>query len=114
MKGEVDKVVDVDKLGAQAQEKFKELGEKAKDLDIDKLGAQAQGKLKELTDKAKEFDVKKLGAQVQEKLKGRGSTSSGGSAKEGADGRARAGGEAVGKRTKAESSAARDEPRRQP
>ena len=48
MKGEVDQVVDVDKLGAQAQEKLKELGDKAKDFDVEKLGAQAQEKLKEL------------------------------------------------------------------
>ena len=39
MKGEVDKVVDVEKLGAQAQEKLKELGDKAKEFDINKLGA---------------------------------------------------------------------------
>jgi hypothetical protein len=44
MKGEVDRYADVEKLGAQAQEKFKELGDKAKDFDINKLGAQAQEK----------------------------------------------------------------------
>ncbi len=44
MKGEVDRVVDVEKLGAQAQEKIKELGDKAKEFDINKLGAQAQEK----------------------------------------------------------------------
>ena len=46
MKGEVDKVVDVEKLGAQAQEKLKELGDKAKEFDVEKLGAgpgEAQG-----------------------------------------------------------------------
>jgi hypothetical protein len=48
MKGEVDKVVDVDKLGTQAQQKLKELGDQAKDFDIKKLGAQAQDKLKQL------------------------------------------------------------------
>ena len=48
MKGEVNKVVDVDKLGAQAHEKLKELGDKAKELDVKKLGAQAQDKIKEL------------------------------------------------------------------
>ena len=53
MKGQVGQVVDVDKLGAQAQTKLKELGDKAKDFDIQKLGAQAQEKLKELGDKAK-------------------------------------------------------------
>jgi hypothetical protein len=44
MKGEVDRVVDVEKFGAQAQEKLKELGDKAKEFDINKLGAQAQEK----------------------------------------------------------------------
>jgi hypothetical protein len=79
MKGEVDKVVDVDKLGAQAQEKLKELG-----------------------DKAKEIDLNKLGAQAQEKLKGLGSSSSGGPAKEGPIGRIRKGMEALEKRTQEE------------
>jgi hypothetical protein len=69
IKGEVDKVVDVDKLGAQAQQHFDELREKAKDIDVSKLGAQAQEKLGELRDKAKDIDVSKLGAQAQEKLK---------------------------------------------
>jgi hypothetical protein len=54
MKGEVDKYVDVDKLGVQAQEKLKELGDKAQEFDVDKFGAQAQEKLKELGDKAQE------------------------------------------------------------
>ena len=81
MKDEVDKVVDVDKLGAQAQEKLKELGDKAKDLDINKLGTQAQEKLKELGDKAKDLDINKLGTQAEEKLKGLGSSSGSGSAK---------------------------------
>jgi hypothetical protein len=58
MKGEVDRYVDVDKLGAQAQEKLKELGDKAKELDVNKLGAQAQEKLKELGDKAKSEPAK--------------------------------------------------------
>ena len=62
MKGQVDQVVDVDKLGA-GQGKLKELGDKAKDLDIEKLVVQAQQKLKELGDKAKDLDVKQLGAQ---------------------------------------------------
>ena len=48
MKGEVDRVVDVEKLGAQAQEKLKQLGDKAKEFDVEKLGAQAQEKLKQL------------------------------------------------------------------
>ncbi len=48
MKGQVDQVVDVDKLGAQAQGTLKELGDKTKDFDIEKLGAQAQQKLNEL------------------------------------------------------------------
>ncbi len=73
MKGEVDRYVDFDKLGAQAQDKLKELGDKAKEFDVNKLGAQAQDKLKELGDKAKEFDVNKLGAQAQDKLGGSGS-----------------------------------------
>ena len=81
MKDEVDKVVDVDKLGSAAQVKLKELGDKAKDLDINKLGAQAQEKLKELGDKAKDLDINKLGAQAQEKLKGLGSSSGSDSAK---------------------------------
>jgi hypothetical protein len=66
---------EVDKLGAQAQEKLKELGDKAKEIDVNKLGAQAQEKLKELGDKAKDIDVNKLGAQAHEKLKGLGSSS---------------------------------------
>jgi hypothetical protein len=41
MKGEVNKVVDVDKLSDKAQETLKELGEKAKALDLEKLGTQA-------------------------------------------------------------------------
>lgn len=45
MKGEVDRAVDVDRLGARAQETLKELGDKAKGLDIDRLGAQVQEKL---------------------------------------------------------------------
>ncbi len=48
MRGEVDRVVDVEKLGAQAQEKLKQLGDKAKEFDLEKLGAQAQEKLKQL------------------------------------------------------------------
>jgi hypothetical protein len=54
MKGEVGKYVDVDKLGAQAQDKLKELGDKAKEFDVEKFGAQAQDKFKELGDKAQE------------------------------------------------------------
>ena len=42
MKGEVGRVVDVEQLGAQAQQKLKELGDKAKEFDVEKLGAQAQ------------------------------------------------------------------------
>jgi hypothetical protein len=45
MKGEVNKVVDVDKISDIAQEKLKVLQDKAKDLDLNKLGAQAQEKL---------------------------------------------------------------------
>ena len=48
MKGEVERVVDVDQLGAQAEQKLKELGDKAREVDVSKLGAQAQEKLKEL------------------------------------------------------------------
>ena len=65
----------------RAQEKLKELGDKAKDLDINKLGTQAQEKLKELGDKAKDLDINKLGTQAEEKLKGLGSSSGSGSAK---------------------------------
>jgi len=102
MKGQVDQVVDVDKLGAQAQEKLKELGDKAKDFDIQKFGAQAQDKLRELGDKAKELDVKKLGAQAQEKLKELGSRSSSEPVREGSTGRIRSGVKALEKRTREE------------
>jgi hypothetical protein len=54
MKGEVDRYVDVEKLGAQAQENLKALGDKARGIDVSKLGAQAQDKLKQLGDKAQE------------------------------------------------------------
>jgi hypothetical protein len=101
MKGEVGKVVDVDKLGAQAQEKLKELGDKAKDFDMTKFGAQAQEKLKELSDKAKEIDVSKLGAQARERIEALGSPSSG-TAKKGVAGASRSGGEARAKRTQGE------------
>jgi hypothetical protein len=79
IKGEVDRVVDVEKLGAQAQEKLKELG-----------------------DKVQEVDVKKLGAQAREKLEGLGSSFSGGPAGERGGGRIRAGVEALEKRTQEE------------
>jgi hypothetical protein len=69
VKGELNRVVDADKLEAQAQEKFRQLQDQAKQIDVSKLGAQAQEKLGELRDKAKEIDVSKLGAQAQEKLK---------------------------------------------
>jgi hypothetical protein len=49
VKGEVNRVVDVDMLGDIAQEKLKELKDKAKDFDVNKLGAQAQEKLHELS-----------------------------------------------------------------
>jgi len=100
MKGQIDQVVDVDKLGAQAQGKLKELGDKAKDFDMKKFGAQAQEKLKELGDKAKDFDVKKLGVHAQEKLKELGSSSSGGPVKTDSTGRVRATVEALEKRTR--------------
>jgi hypothetical protein len=102
MKSEVDKVVDVEKLGAQAQEKLKELGDKAKNLDIEKLGAQAQEKLKELGDKAKDFDVNKPGAQEPKKLKGPGSSSSGVPANKGMTGRISSGVRALEKGTQEE------------
>ena len=116
MKGQVDQVVDVDNLGTQAQEKLKELGDRAKDLDIQKLGAQAQQKLKELGDKAKDVDVKKLGAQAQEKLKELGSSSKGGTAKADDTGRIRPTVEALEKRTREALDAAKalDELRQQP
>ena len=100
MKGQVDQVVDVDKIGAQAQEKLKELGDKAKDLDIEKLGTQAQQKLKELGDKAKNVDVTKLGAQAQEKLKELGSSPKGGTAKSDTIDRIRPTVDALEKRTR--------------
>jgi hypothetical protein len=49
MKGEVNRVVDVDKLGDIAHEKFRELKDKAKDFDVNKFGEQAQEKLHELS-----------------------------------------------------------------
>jgi hypothetical protein len=93
MKGQVDQVVDVEKLGAQAQETLRELGDKAKD-----------------------FDVKTLGAQAQETLKELGSSSSGGPAKEGTGGRIRSGVEALEKRTQEEPDQAKalNQPRQQP
>ncbi len=90
MKGQVNQVVDVDKLGAQVQGQLKDLGDKAKDLDIEKLGTQVQGQLKDLGDKAKDFDVKKLGAQAHEKLKELGSSSKGSPAQPGSTGGSRA------------------------
>jgi len=116
MKGEVDKVVDVEKLGAQAQGKLKELGENAKDFDIEKLGAQAQEKLKALGDKAKDFDINKLGAPAQEKGKESGTSSSGGPAKQGSKGRIRSGLEALEKRTQEELDKAKalNEPQQEP
>ena len=93
MKGQVDQVVDVERLGAQAQEKLKELGDKASD-----------------------FDVKKLGAQAQETLKELGSSSSGGLAKEGTGSRIRSGVKALEQRTQEELDKAKalNEPRQQP
>jgi hypothetical protein len=117
MKGEVDKVVDFEKLGAQAQEKLKELGDKAKDIDLNKLGAQAQEKLKELGDKAKDIDVSKLGAQAQDKLKGLGSSSTSGPPKQRVGGRIRSGIEALEKRTQEEldkAKALNEQPQQQP
>ena len=46
MKDEVNR--NVDKYGGQAREKFKELEDKTKDLDLNKFGAQADQKLKGL------------------------------------------------------------------
>jgi hypothetical protein len=60
--------------------------DKAKDLNLDKLGAQAQEKLKGVVDKAKTIDLNKLGAQAQEKLKGLGPSSGDPGAKPAADG----------------------------
>jgi hypothetical protein len=102
MKGEVDQVVDVDKLRAKMQGTLKELGEQAKDFDVKKLGAKAQEKLEELSEQARDFDVKKLGAKAQEKLEELGSSSSGGPAKPGSTGRSRATVEAREKRTQEE------------
>ena len=76
MRREVDQVVDVEKLGAQAQEKLKELGDRAKDVDLSKVGA-----------------------QIQDKFKGLGSPSSGEPAKRGG---IRSGLEALEKRTQEE------------
>jgi hypothetical protein len=46
IKGEVGRVVDVDKLGEQAQQGLKHVGDKAKEIDLKKLSEQAQDKLK--------------------------------------------------------------------
>jgi hypothetical protein len=62
-----------ERLGADARDLKREMkGEVDRYVDVDKVGTQAQEKLKELGDKAREFDVKKFGAQVQEKLGGSG------------------------------------------
>jgi len=114
IKGQVDQVVDVDKLGAQAQAKLTELGDKAKDFDIQKLGAQAQDKLKELGDKAKDLDVNKLGAQAQDLLKGTKSPSSDGPARKRTGGRIRSGVEAPEKRTQDEGAKAPNPSQKQP
>jgi hypothetical protein len=45
MRAEVDRVGDVDKLGAQARETLEGVKDKTKDLDLQKLGAQAREKL---------------------------------------------------------------------
>jgi hypothetical protein len=79
MRGQVDQVLDVEKLSTQAQEKLKNLGEMAKDADIEKLGAQAQEKIKQL-----------------------GSSSSSGPAKKRSTGRVRATLDALEKRTQEE------------
>ena len=44
--------------------------DKAKTLELDKLGAQAQEKLRGAVEQAKSIDLNKLGAQAQDKLKG--------------------------------------------
>jgi hypothetical protein len=49
IKGEVDRHVDVNQLGAQAQQNIKVLGDKAKEIDVSKLRTQAQEKLKAYT-----------------------------------------------------------------
>ena len=104
MKGEVDKVVDVDKLGAQAQKALKDLGDKAQDLDAKKLGAQAQETLKD------------LGGKAQETLKGLRSPSSGVPAQESSPGGLRGAVKALEKRTQEELDKAKalSEPRPQP
>ena len=115
MKGEVDQVVDVDKLGAQAQEKLKELGDKAKDFDIEKLGAgpgEAQGARRQ----GQGHRRQEARCAAQEKLKELGSSSSGGPAKADSTGRIRATVEALEKRTQEalDEAKALNEPRQQP
>ncbi len=88
MEGEVDKAVD-----------------KAKAVDVQKLGAQAQDKLKEFGVSAKDIDLSKVGAQAQEKLKGLGLQSDGSPAtpsKPGVVGRIRDGMQSLEKRTQDE------------
>ena len=53
MEGEVNRVVDVDKLRSKAREKINELRSKAQELDVSKLGAQAQEKFNELRSSSK-------------------------------------------------------------
>jgi hypothetical protein len=48
IKGEVGRVVAVDKLEEWAQQVRKQLGDKAKEIDLNKLGEQAQETLKSL------------------------------------------------------------------
>jgi hypothetical protein len=57
-------------LGKHIEGEVDTVAAKAKDLDLDKLGAQAQEKLKGVVDKAKTIDLNKLGSQAQDKLKG--------------------------------------------
>jgi hypothetical protein len=52
VKGEVNRYVDVDRLEAQAQQKIKQLGDKAKEVDVSKLATQARDKLKDYTSPA--------------------------------------------------------------
>lgn len=102
IKSEVDRHVDVDRIGAQAQEKLKELGEKAQGFDVQKFGTQAQEKLKDLGEKAQDFDVQKFGTQVQQKLGGSQAAPQIEPPRERRTGRIRSGLDALEKRTKEE------------
>jgi hypothetical protein len=82
MRGEVDKALS-----------------KAGQIDLERLGAQAQEKLKGITDKAQAIDLKELGAQAREKLSPSQAQSGEKPSRRGIGDRLRSGIEALEKRT---------------